>query len=141
MNRQITTSLLLFMPSLSIALVGCLDFTPVTFAPSDAGVGDTSATMMLAADVDAGVCEPCVEGPSCSAELAACNSTPKCTVMFECGLAQGCYAAGAASNLVTCLTICGQQAGLSGQDDPAVGPFLGLYECATTKCATSCSAR
>jgi hypothetical protein len=140
MNRPIATSLLLLMPSLSIALLGCLDFTPVTFSPSDAGVGDTSATM-LAADVDAGACEPCVEGPSCSAELEACYANPKCMVMFQCGLEQGCYAAGAASKLVTCLTICGEQAGLTGQNDPAVGPFLGLYECATTKCATSCATR
>jgi|HubBroStandDraft_1064217.scaffolds.fasta_scaffold99969_2 hypothetical protein len=139
MNRPITTSLLLLMPSLSIALLGCLDFTPVTFSPIDAGVGDTSATMMLAADVDAGACEPCVQGPNCGTELDACYATPKCRVMFQCGLEQGCYA-GAASNLVTCLTICGQQAGLTGQNDPAVGPFLGLYECATSKCATSCSA-
>jgi len=57
--------------------------------------------------------------------------------MFQCGLEQGCYAPQA--NLVGCLTICGQQAGLTGQTDPAVAPFLGLYECATTKCAASCA--
>jgi hypothetical protein len=114
-------------------LCGCLDFTPITVAPSDAGAPDAPIATF---NVDASDCEPCVEGPSCSAALATCAATPKCTVMFQCGLEQGCYAPQA--NLVGCLTICGQQAGLTGETDPAVAPFLGLYECATTKCAASC---
>ncbi len=119
---------------LAVALCGCLDFTPITVAPSDAGAQDSPVTIL---NVDAGACEPCVEGPSCSAALATCAATPKCMVMFQCGLEQGCYAPQA--NLVGCLTICGQQAGLTGEGDPAVAPFLGLYECATTKCAASCA--
>jgi hypothetical protein len=117
------------------ALGGCLDFTPITVAPSDAGTEDVPVATIVT-DVDAGACEECVQGPNCSAALATCAGTPKCMVMFECGLEQGCYAPQA--NLVACLTICGQQAGLTSQSDPAVAPFLGLYECATSKCAASC---
>jgi hypothetical protein len=126
------------LASLAAALGGCLDLTPITLAPADGGAQDVSAVVTLEADVDAGHCEPCVQSAQCSTEFESCTSTPKCAVMFQCGLARGCYAPGA--NLVSCLTICGQQAGLSGQNDPAVDPFLDLYECATTKCAASCAA-
>jgi hypothetical protein len=117
------------------ALCSCLDFTPITVAPTEAGTDDAPIPSIVT-DFDGGACEPCVEGPSCSAALATCDATPKCSAMFQCGLARGCYAQGA--NLVACLTVCGQQAGLSGQTDPAVGPFLGLYECATSKCSAAC---
>ena len=129
---------ILLAASLAASLGGCLDLTPITLAPADAGAQDVSAVVILDADVDAGGCESCVQSAQCSTELEACTSTPKCTVMFECGLARGCYAPGA--NLVSCLTICGQQAGLTGQNDPAVDPFLHLYEFATSKCAASCAA-
>jgi hypothetical protein len=122
---------------LAIALGGCLDFTPITLAPSEAGVEDGPVVETAEAGLDGGACEPCVQGPSCSSELAACAATAKCIVMFQCGLGQGCYAPGA--NLVECLTICGKQAGLTGENDPAVRPFLALYECATTQCKLSCA--
>jgi hypothetical protein len=119
------------------ALCGFLDFTPITLAPIEAGVQDGSIVSPAEVGLDGGACEPCVQGPSCSSELATCAATPKCMVMFQCGLAQGCYAPSA--DLVECLTICGQQAGLTGQNDPAVAPFLALYECATTQCKLSCA--
>jgi hypothetical protein len=121
----------------AVALCGCLDFTPITLAPSEAGVQDGPVVEAAEPDIDGGECVPCVQGPSCSSELATCAATPKCIVMFECGLAQGCYSPSA--NLVECLTICGKQAGLTGQTDPAVNPFLALYECATTRCELSCA--
>jgi hypothetical protein len=127
----------LLAASVAAALGGCLDLTPITLAPADGGAQDVSTVVTLEADVDAGQCEPCVQSAKCSTEFERCISTPKCSVMFQCGLSQGCYAPGA--NLVSCLTICGQQAGLTGQNDPAVDPFLDLYACATTKCAASCA--
>jgi hypothetical protein len=117
------------------AFCGCLDFTPITVAPSDAGAQD-APIVTIGANFDAGACEPCVQGPSCSAALATCAATAKCMVMFQCGLEQGCYTPQV--DLVACLTICGQQAGLTGESDPAVAPFLALYECATSKCSASC---
>jgi hypothetical protein len=127
---------LLLIGALSPALGACLDFTPVAVQPMEGGDPDADIDPPDAS-VDVAACEVCVKGPTCSTEFAACTGTPKCTEMFTCGAAQGCYSAGA--NLVGCLTICGQQVQLSGQDDPAVGPFLALYQCATKNCSLPCS--
>jgi len=62
----------------SAALLACLDFTPITVAPSDAGtVVDASGFT-----IDAGACKSCLEGTQCSSDLQVCASTPKCEVMF-----------------------------------------------------------
>jgi hypothetical protein len=131
------------------APVACLDFTPITLAPTDAGAPESSAVESGIVDIDAAACEACVEGPQCNAQsladggdgggslYMACISTPKCEEMFECGASRGCYEPGA--NLIACLTICGQQAGLTGSTDPAISPFLELYDCATANCTSACS--
>jgi hypothetical protein len=118
----------------SVAIDACLDFTPIPAVPSDGGEPDVVATDVAH---DTGACRSCVESPACADPFALCFATPKCVVMFECGSAQNCYAPGA--DLVACLSICGQQAGLTGSMDPAVAPFLALYQCATTRCESTCA--
>jgi hypothetical protein len=113
---------------------GCLDFTPSVVAQPEAGA--EAAPAPDAAMVDGGACSACVQGAACASEYEACTSTAKCGVMFECGLANGCYAMGA--NLLSCLAECGAQAQLSGVGDPAVKPFTALYECAVGSCASVC---
>jgi hypothetical protein len=125
-----------FCTILSSAAIGaCLDFTPIAAVPSDAGTPPD--VMATDAGDDPGPCRKCVESPACGDTFAMCVATPKCVVMFECGAAQDCYAPGA--DLVACLSICGQQAALTGSTDPAVAPFLALYQCATTLCESTCA--
>jgi hypothetical protein len=119
----------------SVAIGACLDFTPLPAVPRDAG-GPPDVVASDVAD-DTSACRSCVESPACADQFGACFATPKCVVMFECGARQDCYVAGA--DLVACLSICGQEAALTGSTDPAVAPFLTLYQCATANCASSCA--
>lgn len=120
------------------AAVGCVDVTPVTDVPFEADAGVDAS---ISSFVSKTACFECSTGasevgPSCATEYASCAADPKCLALFLCGIPRGCYAAG--QNVVECLTACGFAAGLTGADDPAVGPFLGLYLCATTTCAAGC---
>jgi hypothetical protein len=113
---------------------GCLDFTPDVVPVSEAGTDVVFAPEAAAGD--GGACGACVQGAACTSAFQTCADTPKCGVMFECGLTHGCYAPSA--DLIACLAVCGQQAQLSGVDDPAVAPFTALYMCAVGSCASSC---
>jgi hypothetical protein len=133
----------LFIAAIASAF-GCLDFTPLTAAPStDADAGaDAMVSIPSLADVAGSPCFQCVSGatdgaPSCKTEYAACDASPKCSALFRCGIPRGCYRPG--ENIIACLTECGRAAGLTGIDDPAVGDFFRVYNCATTTCAASCS--
>jgi hypothetical protein len=162
-----TTSALAFV-LVAVLLAGstaCLDFTPITEVPaSDASATEDDAATPSASDdggasVDAvQTCMACIgasagdagassdgaPAPSassppaamCAVETAACEATDKCMALFTCGVPRGCYSAGA--DLVACLTTCGQGAGLTSASDPAVAPFIRLYNCASAKCAGPC---
>jgi hypothetical protein len=121
---------------------GCLDFTPLTVGPVDEADAGPTALIPSVADVATSSCFQCVTGatdgaPSCQSEYAACDASPKCAALFRCGIPRGCYRPG--ENLIVCLTACGRAAGVTGMDDPSVGEFLRVYNCATTTCAASCS--
>jgi hypothetical protein len=138
MKPHLRPLIAVFCTLISSAAIGaCLDFTAIPAAPSDAGKPDVMATDVDAADKDIVPCRSCVESPACSDTFAVCAATPKCVAMFECGAVLDCYEPG--GNLVACLSICGQQAGLTDSTDPAVAPFLTLYQCATTQCAPACA--
>lgn len=125
------------------AAVGCVDVTPITEVPVAADAGaEAGAEASVSSLVATGACFECATGaseagPSCGTEYAACAADPKCLSLFLCGLPRGCYAPG--QDLVACLTTCGVAAGLTGADDPSVGPFLGVYLCATSTCAEGCA--
>lgn len=125
--------------ALGVLVVACVDVTPVTeLPPSDAGV-DVSVSPELRSTS----CFQCTSGaaetgPTCGAGYARCSANPRCLAMFLCGIPRDCYAPG--HDPLSCLTACGAAAGITGTDDPAVGPFVALYGCATATCSAACSA-
>jgi hypothetical protein len=137
--KQISRLLFLFTATFG-ALPACLDFTPVTSVPDapDASSGVTVApagfdrcVTCALGDVDGG------DGPSCAKQVADCKATPKCEAMLACAVDTACFRSG--TDLVTCLTPCGEKAGLTSGTDPAVGAFTGLYLCMDVRCAADCT--
>ncbi len=138
-NRSRTTPIFVSLGlAISAASAACVDVAPITDVPvADAGVDAAVSTL-----VETSACFQCATGanetaPSCGADYAKCAADPKCLSLFLCGMPKGCYAPG--QNLVSCITTCAIAAGLTGADDPAVGPFVALYLCATTTCAEGCA--
>ena len=135
--------------SLVVVLVlipACLDFRPTAESdvPHDPVVADTSDAGAEASSASTThlACLTCAEtapdgGGGCGTAYTTCAGNAKCAVMFRCAVASGCLVTGAV--VATCLTPCGEMAGLTSSADPVVALFTPLYLCAVTTCATACS--
>lgn len=129
--------------SLTTIAMGCYDQTPVTEGDIVAATGSTESASDAGADGGGGnadeqvaACLKCV-GASNECPQEACTNTPKCDVMFACSIRRGCGRPG--TDLVTCLTPCGVEAELTGPNDPALAPFLGLLTCSSQRCGEVCN--
>ena len=113
-----------------------------TSKPSD----DGGVSMPIDADHEAEVpnprCRACLgaandPGPGCAAELMRCGP-PRCSAIFECGYAAGCYFVPTISESVQCHVPCmGTTIGLN---DPAIVLLSQLVMCAYGSCADACTA-
>ena len=77
-------------------------------------------------------------GPGCADELMRCGP-PRCSAMFECGYAAGCYFMPTINESVQCQLPC--VGPIIGTDDPAIVPLTQLVMCAYAKCAEACTVR
>ena len=138
--------------SLVVVLVmipACLDYQPTleSDVPHDPVVADASAASDAGAETSSAsnthlACLTCTEtspdgGGACGTAYTTCADDAKCIVLFRCAVASGCFVTGAV--VATCLTPCGEKAGLTSSADPVVALFTPLYLCAVTTCATACS--
>lgn len=130
-----------------VAIPACLDFTPNSPAvlPPDADSGtvpdDAGATTARSASAHVD-CLTCAEassdgGAGCGDVYATCEGSAKCLAMFECGMAKGCFVPGVVAP--TCLTPCGEKAGILASTDPAIMPFTALYTCVAIQCSAACA--
>ncbi|HVH45808.1 MAG TPA: hypothetical protein VM925_25820 [Labilithrix sp.] len=126
------------------AAPACYDFTPVTSLPPAPLPDSGGLPPSEEAGVDGGgeggpapsPCAVCAEA-SCADRLETCRDTPKCGPFYECGVTLGCYSPDA--DKLTCFTECGRVAGMTGYEDPAVGPALELDSCMNASCASACT--
>lgn len=140
----------------ALTLNGCYDQTPsptqqrvaVASSSTEETPADGGSAGAPQPSADAGgqrsfaaTCVACTSAPSsaCASMSESCEGTPKCDVMFRCAVERGCGKPN--TDKVTCLTPCGLEAGLTGMDDPAIGPFLRLLTCSAESCASDCNAQ
>jgi hypothetical protein len=134
------------------SVCACLDLSPLRYVdPStqkDAAVNVPDANDADASAVDAAAdplvdeCRMCLATGPCSAESDACNADSKCAAFGACMSDTVCWGTSLAdiSMVASCITDCGNHAGLLSQVDPAIGLLLPLLLCAQGPgCASSCA--
>ena len=88
-------------------------------------------------------CQACIEradvpGPGCMTELAACLTSPACTYVWNCTVANDCLLLPTRDDLATCADPCVIEAGITSASE---GPGLlvaNLAVCATGPCSPPC---
>ncbi|MDP9149768.1 MAG: hypothetical protein M3O36_07515 [Myxococcota bacterium] len=114
------------------AILGCLDFTPITSLRRDGGAGDgqsgaSSACLECASRVDtAGGCA--TEYDQCSA-LDLCRATTQCVVT-------SCFNPNA--NIEKCLIACEQSGGIAASTGAPSTAFAAFLQCMATRCQAVC---
>jgi hypothetical protein len=112
-----------------------------TSNPSGDGGISASSDADNEADVPNPRCRACLgaandPGPGCAAELMSCDP-PRCSAIFECAYAAGCYFMPTINESVQCQLPC--VGPIIGTDDPAIVPLVQLVMCAYGKCAEACT--
>jgi hypothetical protein len=125
----------------------CVDTTPLDFR-SQTGTEDATASDALvdsaAGRTDADLvadCRRCLAAGGCKTQYDSCTAEPKCRAFIDCLLGAYClnYSLTNLAHLPACLLQCGADAGIAGQDDPALEAYIPVEGCAQTTCGTSCN--
>jgi hypothetical protein len=111
-------------------LFACLDVTPITVAPRDAGfLPEASCTVCLERPPDNG----------CGEILGSCRSDPRCAPVLTCLEAKHCFDRPTLDDKLTCGLPCVIEAGITRTDDPTVQRLLDLVQCGQMRCAVACN--
>lgn len=139
----------LYLAILSSYVVACVDLSPVRYVPKDAVAkthedagGADAAISDAAADNYIEECGTCLSS-MCGTALDACNAVTKCSSMAKCMTETKCWNEKIVdfNNPPMCISSCSQQADITTQVDPALGPFISVLICAQgpTQCAPTCA--
>jgi hypothetical protein len=148
MQARTATALMVLVGGAALGQA-CVDTTPLAFTSEvDALDGAASDALVDSAGLrtDANLveaCRQCLMGVGCKAQFDACAANAKCAVMSRCLIDAYClnYSFTDLAHLPSCVFQCAAQAGILGQDDPAITFYAPLAACAQTMCAASCDVK
>jgi hypothetical protein len=117
-------------------LAACVDTTPVTVAPSEAGTALVDASID-APDSAGGACIACLNSSACGDDWATCESIPACANTFAC--AASCFSLGSLDQIEICGLPCAEQNGITAVgDNPTFQAVYALFTCTAGACAVPC---
>ncbi|MDP9034988.1 MAG: hypothetical protein M3O50_09280 [Myxococcota bacterium] len=121
------------------AIVGCLDFTPITSIRHDGGAGGPSL------DGQSGASSACLECASrvdtaggCATEYDQCSAFDLCRATTQC-VVTSCFNPNV--NIEKCLIGCEQSGGIAASAGAPTAPsaaFAAFLQCMATKCQVVC---
>jgi hypothetical protein len=128
MTRLVLAFTVLALVAMGVVAASCLDTTPITVPPRDAG---------LLADAS---CSTCLYTPqACQPTIDDCRADPGCRPILECVEAARCFDAPTIDDKVSCGVPCLVDAGITNVDDPRVDRLLGVIRCGQKACALPCN--
>lgn len=115
---------------------GCLDFTPITRIPTDAGgIEDSGADGSTVESLCFGCANKDEDAGGCAGEYAQCNSFPDCKATIQCVVSQ-CFSPNA--NIGECLAACEQDGGITASQGPPNAAFAAFLQCMSMHCQSVC---
>jgi hypothetical protein len=127
-----------------LALSACFDTSPIDYTPPptpeagppmDGGAAPDAASLIQA-------CGQCMMSSTCSEALAPCAANTRCNALAKCLLNSYCMTLNVAdlAHVPQCALDCSTEAGIEGQQDPALFLYLQVIFCAQNpmKCGPVC---